>query len=176
MGGSRRKNLGGPTLGGGVRQDNANLTQQQPLLLGHNQKLESAAQTFAVTRHSSQLHLVRRERDGKLHGNNFAGLKLAAEGRPDAIQTEFAGSAPARDRLALAEHRHPNAHIKAIARESPHLPWRLGCRWCVVAQFRLSIADAPFTSYPYPAVFLSAGKEGDQPSQLPSQLCESWPV
>src|SRR5271169_5334311 len=71
----------------GVRQHNADLAQQKPLLVGHDQKLESAAQTVAITHHGSNLDDMRRERDGELQGNNFADLQLAAEGRPDAVQT-----------------------------------------------------------------------------------------
>ena len=70
---------------GGVRQHYAHLVECQLLLVGHNQKFESAAQAFAITHHGSQLHDVRRERDVKLQGNNFAGLELTAYGRPNAV-------------------------------------------------------------------------------------------
>src|ERR1700688_3138878 len=124
---------------GGVRQHYTDLVQHQLLLAGHNQKFESAAQAFAITHHSSQLHDVRWERDGKLQGNNFAGSQLAAEGSPDAVLAEGTGSAPACGREAFAKYGHLNAHIKAMTGETPLVSF--GCRLCVVAQSRFSISD-----------------------------------
>jgi hypothetical protein len=132
---------------GSVRQHHADLMQYQLLLVGHDQKLESAAQAFAITHHGSQFHDVRRERDGKLQGNNFAGLQLTAEGRADAVQAEFAGSAPACGRQAFAKHRQLNAHVKTITGETPQPAVSSGCRWCVVAQSRFSISDLAFKSW-----------------------------
>ena len=74
----------------GLQEAFANTTQtwrsSSLLLIGHDQKLESTAQAVAVTHHRSHLHDVRRERDGKLQGNHFAGLQLPAESRSDAVQ------------------------------------------------------------------------------------------
>jgi hypothetical protein len=80
---------------------------------------------------------VRRERNGKLEGNNFTGLQLTAEGSPDAVLAEGAGSAPACSRQAIAEYRHLNARVKTMTRETPVVTF--GCRLCVVAQSRFSI-------------------------------------
>ena len=114
---------------GSVRQYHADLAQQQFLLVGHDQKLESAAQTVAITHHRSQLHNVRRERNGKLHGNNFAGLQRTAESRSDAVVAELIGSAPAGGGQAVAKHRHLNAHVKTITGEPPQLRLSFACRW-----------------------------------------------
>jgi hypothetical protein len=145
---------------GGVRQHYADLTQHQLLLVGHNQKLESAAQASAITHHGAHLHDVRRERDGKLQGNNFAGLHLTAECRPDAVLAEFAGSAPACGRQAFAKHRHLNARVKRITEEAPPpVPVSFRFRLCVVAQSSFSISDLRFR----PA-FPKREEKGDQPS------------
>jgi hypothetical protein len=127
---------------GSVRQYYADLAQYQPLLTGHDQKLESTAQAFAIAHHGAQLHNVRRERDGKLQGNNFAGLQLTAESRSDAVLAEDTGSAPAYGREAFAKYRHLNAHIKAITGETPLVS--LGCRLRVIAQSRFSVSDLLF--------------------------------
>jgi hypothetical protein len=143
---------------GGVRQHYTDLVQHQLLLAGHNQKFESAAQAFAITHHSSQLHDVRRERDGKLQGNNFAGSQLAAEGSPDAVLAEGTGSAPAGGREAFAKYGHLNARVETIAGETSLASF--GCRLCVVAQSRFSISV--FGSR-FPARFFCRGEMGDRP-------------
>jgi hypothetical protein len=79
----------------GVRQHHADLVQGQFLLFGQNEKFESAAQSVAIAHHGSQLDDVGLERDGKLEGNDLAGLQFTAEGRANAVLAEFVGSAPA---------------------------------------------------------------------------------
>src|SRR5208337_1149772 len=125
----------------GVGQHNTGFAQQQPLLFGDDQKLESAAQTVAITHHGSHLDDVRRDGNGKLQGNNFANLQLAAEGRAAAIHTELAGSAPVAGRLAFTKHRHLNARIETTPGETPQPAVSFGCRLFVLVQFSLSISD-----------------------------------
>jgi hypothetical protein len=137
------------------------------VLVGENQKLESAAQAVAITRHGAQLHEVRRKWDGKLQGNNFAGLYLAAEGGPDAILAEFVGSAPAGAGLAFPEDRYLNAHVKTITGETPQAPLCLCCCLCLVAQRRFSISSS--LSNPGVAEAYECGQGG---SYL-RRLCES---
>src|SRR5882762_4908745 len=141
---------------GGVRQYYADLVQHKLLLVGHNQKFESAAQAFAITHHGSQLHDVRRERNGKFQGNNFAGLQLTAEGRADAVLAEGTGSAPACSRQALAKYRHLNAHVETMTRETPVVTF--GSRLCVGAQSRFSIRIC--FSGQFPAGLFSLGNWG----------------
>ena len=140
--------INGPTQkgSGGVRQHDADLVQHQLLLAGHDQKLESAVQAFAIAHRGSHLHDMRRDRDGKLQGNNFAGLQLTAEGRADAVLAELAASAPASGRPAFAKHRHLNAHVETITGETPEPLLSFGGRWCVDAQSSFSIADPPLKS------------------------------
>ena len=140
--------VNGPTRkdSGGVRQHHADLVQHPPLLAGHDQKLESAVQAVAITHHGSHLHNVRRDGDGKLEGNNFAGLQLTAEGRPDAVLAEFAGSAPARGRQTFAKYRHLNARVETITGGTPHPPLSFGCRFCVAAQSSFSTSDLSLKS------------------------------
>ena len=126
---------------GGVRQNDADLVQHQFLLAGHDQKLEAAVQSFAITHRGSHLHDVRRAGDGKLQGNNFADPQRGAKSRPDAVLAEFAGSAPTSGHPAFAKHRHLDARVEAITGETPQLPVSFGGRWCVGAQASLSIAD-----------------------------------
>ena len=112
-------------------------------LLGHDQELESAAQAVVITHDGSHLDDVRGERDGKLQGNNFADPQLAAEGRADAVQTEFAGSAPEVGGNAFAKHRHLDARVEATTGETPLHRLSFGGAWFVVAQSRFSVSDIP---------------------------------
>ena len=157
---------------GGVRQQYADLAQRQLLLVGHDQKFESAPQAFAITHQGSYLHDVRRDRDGKLEGNNFASLQLTAEGRPDAVVAEFVGSSPVCGRQAFAKHRHLNACVKTITGETPQPPRGFRCRLCGVAQSSFSIADLPFKSLISDSLFLSARRKVDEPSPA----VPAWPA
>ena len=131
------------TCSGDIGQDYAKLVDGLPLLVGDDQKFESAAQAVAVTDNGSQLQEVRSEWDRKLQGNDLAVLQLAAEGRPDAVEAEFAGSAPVYGRLAFAKHRHFNARVKTIAGEAPQPALKFGGRLCVDAQSSFPILDLP---------------------------------
>jgi len=131
---------------GGVGQDDTDLAQKQPLFVGHDQKLKSAAQTVVITDHGSYLDDVRRDRDGKLQRNNFAYLQLAAKGRADAIHAEFAGSAPVGGRLAFAKHRHLNARIESTTGETAQPTTSFGRGLFVVVQFSFSILRYRFES------------------------------
>jgi hypothetical protein len=149
---------------GSVRQYYADLAQYQFLLVGYDQELESAAQAVAVAHHGSHLDEMRRKRNGKLYGNNFARLQLTAESRPDAILAKFVGSAPACGRQAFAKHRHLNAHVKTMTRETPQPPLSFSYRLCVVAQSSFSISDLSFQ--PQLAIVLEP-KGGPQRHQSP---------
>lgn len=127
---------------GRVRQYYAELVHDLPLLFGHDQKLESAAQAVTITHHGAELHGIGFERDGKLQGNNFAGLHLAAEGCADAIEAEFVGPAPVFDGQALAEYRHLDPGVKTIAGKPPFTMCRFGGGRRAVVQSGFSMADS----------------------------------
>src|ERR1700689_1108777 len=89
---------GGKTLkkkgSGGGRQDDAELAKSGSLLVGHDQKFESAAQAVTVADDGAQLDDIGSKREGKLERNNFTGLQLSAEGCSDAVLADFIGAAP----------------------------------------------------------------------------------
>src|SRR5208282_4020065 len=131
----------GKSCSGNVFQYKADLAQYFPVLAAHDQQLESAAQAVAITHRGSHLQDVRRERDGKLQGNNFAGLQLTAEGRPEAVLAEFTGSAPICGRPAFAKYRDLNAHVKTMTGETPQRLMSFGGRVRVIAQSCFSISN-----------------------------------
>jgi hypothetical protein len=78
--------------------------QYETLFVIHDQKFESVPQSFVVSHYGSNLDRVRWEREGEFQGNNFSSLQLTAQGCPEAILAEFAGSAPEFGGHALAKH------------------------------------------------------------------------
>jgi hypothetical protein len=129
---------------GGIGQHYADLVHNLLLIVGHDQKFESATQALVIAHHRAQLHDVRGERNRKLHRNDLAGLQLTAEGCTDAVLAEFVGSAPACGRQAFAKHRHLDAHVKTITGEAPASPLSVGGGSLGVAQSSISISGLPF--------------------------------
>jgi hypothetical protein len=111
----------------GIGQHYADLVHDPPLFVGHNQKLESVAQPFAISHDGSKPDYVRRQRYGKFERNHFAGLQLAAKSCADAVLSKFIRSAPVGCGHTLAEDRYLNPHVKAITRETALSPL---CRCC----------------------------------------------
>jgi hypothetical protein len=99
----------------GVGQDYAELAEDQALLFGDDEELESAAETFAIADDGAQFGDVGRDGNGKLEGDDFSGLHLAAKGRSDAVEAEFAGASPISDGMAFAEDRDLDADIKTVS-------------------------------------------------------------
>ncbi len=66
-------------MGSGIiRQHHTDLVQGEFLLVGENEKFESAAQSVAIAHDGSQLDDEGLERDGKLQGDHLARLQFTA--------------------------------------------------------------------------------------------------
>src|SRR5580700_323131 len=123
----------------GGRQDDAELAKSGSLLVGHDQKFESAAQAVTIADDGPQLDDIRSERNGQVEGNDFASLQLSAEGGSDAVLADFIGATPAGSSPAVAEHGDLNPRVETITRETPHVAFVFDDRLSTDAQSKLSI-------------------------------------
>ena len=69
----------------GAGQNFTGPPKRLPLILGHNQEFKPASQAFAVACDGAHSHEIGRNRNRKLHGNNFPHAQFSAEGGSDAI-------------------------------------------------------------------------------------------
>ena len=91
------------------------MAQDQPLIVGHNQELEAAAEPFVIADDGSHLDDVRREGDGEIEGNDLTRLQLAAECGADAVLAKFVSAAPEDRGQALAKDGSLDTGVEAIA-------------------------------------------------------------
>ena len=106
-------------------------------------RTQSATEAFAITHHSSHLHNVRRQRDGKFKRNNFTDSEFTTERGAHAVLADFAGSAPQFGCQAISKNRQLNTCIKAMPGEFSSPLLRLGCCLC-----ELGNPVAPFQVFP----------------------------
>jgi hypothetical protein len=152
---------------GSVGQHDAKLAQNQPLIVGHDQEFESAAEAFVIADDGAQPDDVGREGDGEIQGNDLARLQLTAECGADAVLSKFVGAAPENRGAAFTKDGRLDAGIEAIASKAPQTALRLGfgCGLGVVGQSGISGGDLCF-------LFLESGFELASPGDETCSLCD----
>jgi len=95
------------------------LAEDEALLFGDHEELESAAEAVAITDHGSKLGNVGRDGHREFERYDFSGHHATAQGRADAVEPQFAGPAPIGAGEAIAKDGDLNPDVEAVPGKAP---------------------------------------------------------